>query len=65
LKPGEELHEAARVHHRPINAALVADDPFFSTRRNQQVELAARYAVPAIYHEHRRAHAFMNSRRGK
>jgi putative ABC transport system substrate-binding protein len=34
---------------QPIDSLLVSADPFFSSRRAQVVELAARHRVPAIY----------------
>ena len=39
----------AAVAQMHAGAILVTNDPFFNTRREQLVELAARYAVPAIY----------------
>jgi putative ABC transport system substrate-binding protein len=37
------------AHEQAIRALLVADDPFFAARRKELVELATRYALPAIY----------------
>jgi putative ABC transport system substrate-binding protein len=37
------------VHERHIGAITVAAAPFFDTRRDKLVALAARYAVPAMY----------------
>jgi putative ABC transport system substrate-binding protein len=37
------------IVQRGAAAILQANDPFFGTQRDQMVELAARYAVPAIY----------------
>jgi putative ABC transport system substrate-binding protein len=39
----------ARLAQASGRALLVAGDTFFNSRRNQLVELAARFAVPAIY----------------
>src|SRR5262249_42436030 len=40
----------AGLRSQGANALLVADDPFFSTRRDQIVAQAARGAMPAIYY---------------
>ena len=40
----------ASVAQQGADALLVADDPFFSTRRDQLVTQAARRALPAIYY---------------
>jgi putative tryptophan/tyrosine transport system substrate-binding protein len=46
----EEIDSAyAKLVHNGAVAVLVADDPFLTLRRAQQVELAARYRLPAIY----------------
>jgi putative ABC transport system substrate-binding protein len=37
---------------QPVEALLVDTDPLFFVRRDQLSELAARYALPAIYHAH-------------
>ena len=39
----------AELSARKIDALLVAADPFFNSRREQVLALAARIAVPAIY----------------
>jgi putative ABC transport system substrate-binding protein len=41
----------AALGERRISALLVGSDPFFNNRRAELVALAARYAVPAIFHQ--------------
>ena len=41
----------AELAQRSAKAVLVAADPFFYSRRDQIVGLAARHALPAIYHD--------------
>ena len=41
----------ATVVQQGANALLVASDPFFSSRRERLVELAARYKLPTIYNQ--------------
>jgi putative ABC transport system substrate-binding protein len=43
--------EAAFAELAPKGAKAVLADPFFYSRRDQIVELAARHAIPAIYHD--------------
>jgi putative tryptophan/tyrosine transport system substrate-binding protein len=47
-----ELAEAfSTVAEQGGSALLVGGDPFFSSRRDQLVELAARHKVPTLYHD--------------
>jgi putative ABC transport system substrate-binding protein len=47
----EEIDAAAAiVAASGIGALLIADDPFFNTRRDELVRLAARHKVPTIYY---------------
>jgi putative ABC transport system substrate-binding protein len=39
----------AELAERKVDALLVTADPFFSSRRSQNIALASRYAIPAIY----------------
>jgi putative ABC transport system substrate-binding protein len=39
----------ALLRQQPTDALVVASDTFFTTRREKIIELAARYAVPAVY----------------
>ena len=41
----------ATLAERRVGALIVMGDVFFFTRRRQIVELAARYRIPAIYHQ--------------
>ena len=40
----------AAMKHNGIGAVLIAADPFFTSRRDQILGLAARYELPAIYY---------------
>jgi len=41
----------ASIHEKKLKGLLVGDDPFFNSRRDQFVTLAARQALPAIYEQ--------------
>ncbi len=44
----ETIFEALK--REQVGALVVANDPFFDSQRGQIMSLAARYAIPAIYH---------------
>lgn len=47
---GRDINEAfATMARERIDALLVGNDPFFSSRRVQLVQLSARHAIPAAY----------------
>ncbi len=41
----------ASMKQMQVGAALVGSDPFFASRRDQIVSLAARYTIPAVYEQ--------------
>ena len=41
----------ASIHEKKLKALLVGDDPFFNSRRDQFVALAARQGLPAFYEQ--------------
>ncbi|MGB8615598.1 MAG: ABC transporter substrate-binding protein, partial [Pseudolabrys sp.] len=41
----------ASMKQLQANAVLVAADPFFASRRDQVISLAAKYAIPAVYEQ--------------
>ena len=41
----------ASMKELQVSAVLVGADPFFNSRRDQIVSLAARYAIPAVYEQ--------------
>jgi ABC-type uncharacterized transport system substrate-binding protein len=49
--PGEIDGAFSTLAQRQNNALLIIGDPFYSSRRDQLVALAARHKIPALYHD--------------
>jgi putative ABC transport system substrate-binding protein len=52
----------ATFERKRPDALFISTDPFFTSRRSQIVQLAARYTVPATYHARHHAGGAVNRR---